>query len=271
MQINKEDASSLDALFHTLHLMKDGKSAGDDRHFKIRQILSFLEIMDAELSKRSRKRTLVLLDSGAGNCYLSFLAYHYYNVLEKRPVIIHCVDRNERLMNNARSCAEGLGYTGMRFHACDILDFHFGGPVDLSYSLHACDTATDKALFLGLKLGAAGILSVSCCQHSLSRDFRGREMKGLTRFRSFNKRMLYMVADSMRAHLLEMEGYRVDLFDFTSSRNTDKNTMLRARKSGSRRNPSLEEEYNYLAENFNIRPALEILLREKEETLRSRA
>jgi pyruvate/2-oxoglutarate/acetoin dehydrogenase E1 component len=72
--------------------------------------------------------------------------------------------------------------------------------------------------------------------------------------------MLMMVADSLRAILLEKSGYKVDIFDFVSSRYTDKNTMVRSRKKGARQDINLDEEYKSVSSEFRIRPYLEELL-----------
>ena len=134
---------------------------------------------------------------------------------------------------------------------------------DLGYSLHACDTATDAALFLGMKLAAKCILSVSCCQHSLNRQFTMKRIKSLGRYKAVKSRFLYLIADAMRAQILEMKGYRVDLLEFTSSRNTDKNLMIRARKGVGKTYSGLIDDYRMLKEDFNIAPALEGLLEEE--------
>lgn len=265
MLINKDDAKSLELLFKKIKLRKSVYTAEDDQEVKIKQILSYLEVIDAQIRKMSKKRKLVILDSAAGNCYLSFLVYHYYSVIGKRDIEIHCIDINKRLMDNSREIAQSLSFRDMHFHSSDILEFSMKGEVDLSYSLHACDSATDKALYLGIRMNARCILSVSCCQHSLNKVFRNQALKGVSRYKSFKTRLLYIISDTMRAHLLEMSGYKVDIFDFTSSRNTDKNVMIRARKGNFKSNPQIQDEYRSLFRGFNIKPELEGFLQESPQ------
>ncbi|MEI8671731.1 SAM-dependent methyltransferase [Vibrio sp. SA48] len=136
---------------------------------KVEQILAFLEVIHSQVRKYSSKRELVFVDSGAGNCYLSFIVYYYYTNIVKRPVQIHCVDFNKKLMDKNRTLADSLGFTGMHFHAADIELYTHNGDIDVAYSLHACDIATDKAMLLGLKNNARHIVSVSCCQHSVKK------------------------------------------------------------------------------------------------------
>ena len=152
MLLRPEDKTSLIDFFQTIIPQNLNHKSGKDKVAKLEQILAYLEIMHAQLRKYSKKRDLVLIDSGAGNCYLSFLVYHYYANLDGRRVTIHCLDTNARLMEKARKLALMLGFDKMYFHAYDIAEYMHPGRVDVVYSLHACDCATDKALYLLLCL-----------------------------------------------------------------------------------------------------------------------
>jgi hypothetical protein len=232
---------------------------------KVEQILAYLQIIDSRVRKLSAKRELVFVDSAAGNCYVSFLAYYYYHVLCDRRITIHCIDSNRRLVERSSHVARSLGFDRIHFHSGDILDLPDIGAVDVAYSLHACDTATDKALYLGLKLGAPCILSVSCCQHTIRKRFRNHAVKGVTRYKALKDRLLSLVADTMRAHLIAAQGYKVDVFEFTSTRNTEKNVMLRAVRCGQQRRGALEEEYEKLRAGFGTEPALAGLIGRAKE------
>lgn len=257
MLLQRSERESLSSLFRDLKLINSSKESGKDKAGKIEQILSYLEIVQSHIRKYSKKRKLVFIDSCAGNCYLSFLIYYYYSEIDGRPISIHCVDKNEKLMKNGKELADKLGFTDMHFHTCDILDFKLDEKVQLVYSLHACDTATDKALYLGMTNRAACILSVSCCQHTIKKRLRNSRYRGITKHSVFKERMVYMVGDSLRALLLELGGYRADIFEFTSSRNTDKNIMIRGRKMGPSNTTSLKEEYKKIRDEFKVTPQLE--------------
>lgn len=262
MLIQKNEQAALNTFFQTLKLQDLQNQSGKDKAAKIEQILAYLEVMHAQLRKYSRKRELVLIESGAGNCYLSFLAYYFYTRLDKRQVSIHCIDINARLMEKNREVAKTLGFDGMVFHACDIADYQHGGQVDMVYSLHACDSATDKALHLGLRNQARNILSVSCCQHTLKKRMKGHPYTGITRHRVFKDKMVYMVGDSLRALLLEMQGYKVDILEFVSSRHTGKNIMMRAQRGHAKDMDALKQEYETLRDMFHVSPSLEYYLAE---------
>ena len=136
----------------------------------------------------------------------------------------------------------------MRFHACNIAEYTHVGHADMVYALHACDAATDKALFLGLKTHARHLLSVSCCQHTLTKQIKRHPYTGMTRHRVFKEKLAYMAGDALRALLLEMQGYKVDILEFVSSRYTGKNILMRAQKGQGRPQKQLQEEYLVIGE-----------------------
>jgi hypothetical protein len=241
-----------------LGLVTPQKKQKSDKIRKVEQIIAFLEVIHSQVRKYSNKRELVFVDSGAGNCYLSFIVYYYYTYVVKRPVRIHCIDINEALMNKNRDFAKALGFERIHFYTADIEQYRHDGPIDVAYSLHACDVATDKAMLLGLKHNAKHILSVSCCQHSVKNKMQSyMSTKGLTKHRVIKDRLLYIVLDSMRAMLLEMQSYDVDVIEFVSSRATDKNLMIRAHKKQLVDADVIYSQYRRLRSAYNLRPYLE--------------
>ncbi len=258
MLLNRAHKEELDLFFKSIRL----KNTSEDQYNKIEQILAFLNIIHSQIRKLSYKRRLIFVDSGAGNSYLSFLVYYYYSKIDKRDVRIHCIDRNVQLMNNCRNKAKELGFGNMVFHGCSISEFIMDNKADLVYSLHACDTATDQALYLGLKLGARDILSVSCCQHTFNKGLRSHPYTGITKHKVFKDRLVYMIADSLRVLLMESEGYKTDVIEFVSSRYTDKNIMIRAKKSQKLRIGLVKSEYDKIRRDFHVKPALEEFLEE---------
>ncbi|WP_321368449.1 SAM-dependent methyltransferase [uncultured Draconibacterium sp.] len=258
MLINKEIREELNTLFYKLKLQDKNANSSLDKQVKIEQIIGYLEIIHAELRKTSKKRQLVFVDSGAGNCYLSFLVYYFYHHIEKRNIRIHCIDYNEKLMKRSAELAKELCFQEIYFHAMDIVEFSTEEPIDMVYSLHACDTATDKTMYLGIKNKAKLILSVACCQHSI--DMKAKTLKAVVRYKAFRDKMLMMISDTLRALLLEQNEYKVDIFDFVSSRFTDKNSMIRAKRTEFKKQIDAEAEYINLSSEFKMKPYLEDLL-----------
>ncbi len=263
MLIQRMEREMLNGFFRSTGLISRNDIPDKDKSRKIEQILSYLEIIHSLMRKYSMKRKLLFIESCAGNCYLSFLVYYYYSHINPRPVEIHCVDIDDKLMDKSKALADELGFTDMHFHTSDILDYRQDCVPDLVYNLHACDTATDKALFLAMKNRAKNILSVSCCQHSIRKRMRGSRFWGISRHGVFKERMVYIVADSLRALLMEMEGYETEILEFTSSRFTDKNVMIRARRGQGADADILKEEYRRIRSEFKVAPALERYLKDR--------
>ncbi len=261
MFFTETEQQSVNHLLREIGLRPDSPSP--DRYAKIRQIASFLEVVEAEVRPLSLKRTLTFLDAGAGNGYLSFLLYHYFAVLRGRDVQIHCVDTNTRLMEKGAATAERLGFSGMTFFPSDILEAPQLTRIDVLYALHACDTVTDKAIYTGIRQSARTMLTVSCCQHTIRKSMTSKAVGGMTRYKALKDRLVYMVADTMRSHLVAMSGYEVDVLEFTSSRHTDKNTMIRSRRSGNAGTSILVAEYEELRRAFGCEPELARLLRKQ--------
>jgi hypothetical protein len=188
-----EVQKSLNLFFEKIRLKDHNQQSGKKKTAKIGQILSYLEIIYAQVRKYSRKRELVFIDCGAGNCYLSFLVYYFFSKIDPRPVQIHCLDHNQRLIKWNWQRAQSFAFNRMFFHACAIDDDAYHGRPDVVYSLHACDAATDKTLFLGLRTEARNILSVSCCQHSTMKKLRRHPYTGITRHQIFKKKLAYSV------------------------------------------------------------------------------
>ena len=67
MLLNKNIREELDDMFYVLKLQNKSSKVSLDKEVKIEQILSYLEVVHAEIRKSSKKRKLVLIDIGARN------------------------------------------------------------------------------------------------------------------------------------------------------------------------------------------------------------
>ncbi len=256
---SKEIRDELDDLFQIIRLQARNLFISMDNRVKIEQILAYLESLDVEICKIPKDQKVVIIDSCAGNCYLSYLVFYYYKTIEKREIEIHCVDYNDRLMNCNREQAKKLNFEGMFFYTSDIDEFSLDKKVDVVYSLHACDTATDKTMYLGLRSEADAVLTVSCCQHSIT--MRSQMFKSVIRHKSFRDKFIMMISDSLRALLLEKSGYGVSVFDFVPACFTEKNTMIKAiRGNASRSEQEVMDEYDSISTEFRMKPHLESLV-----------
>ncbi len=159
--------------------------------------------------------------------------------------------------------AEELGYGNLAFVAGSIVD----APVpraDVVLALHACDTATDEALARAVRWEAPYVLAAPCCHHDIAAQLRSRPAPSpyhlVVRQPILRERFADVLTDGLRAALLRLHGYRVDVVEFVESRHTPRNVVLRARRTGTPPTPEQRAEYAALVEAWGVTPALERLL-----------
>ena len=114
--------------------------------------------------------------------------------------------------------------------------------------LHACDTATDYALYKAVKWGAKVILSVPCCQHELNGQMENELLAPLFSYGIIRERTAALFTDAIRAELLEAQGYRTQLLEFIDMEHTPKNILIRAVRQGEKKKNKrqLEEILKFL-------------------------
>ncbi|MBN1286603.1 MAG: methyltransferase [Anaerolineae bacterium] len=200
------------------------------------------------------------VDAACGKSYISFILYYYLHKELGYPVHFTGIDSNPRLIENSRAIQERLGYEHMAFHTSTLEAFEAGGAVDLLYSLHGCDTATDEAIALGVRTRAKMIIVVPCC-HTEVRGQLGKNhpLRGVTRYGLFEDQFAALLTDAMRALALEAEGYKVATFRFVTPDVSTKNVLLRALYTGTP-SKTARSEYDDLRKQFDVRPSIERLL-----------
>jgi SAM-dependent methyltransferase len=203
-----------------------------------------------------------MVDCGCGKSYLSFVLYEYCKSILKRKVKIIGIDHNPDLIDKCKIAAKELSFEDMFFYDQKVEKFKDEEKVDIVYSLHACDTATDQTIAQGVELGAKYIFSVSCCQHTNRKNMSKHPLSSVSRYQPYKERLVDMLGDSMRGLLLEHLNYGVDIFEFVASEYTPKNIMLRAIKDTAKKIEQSNAMANYknLAEMFNFAPSLESML-----------
>ena len=127
---------------------------------KYRQINRFVEILEDELKRLDLTKTLRILDFGCGKSYLTFIVYYYLVCVRKLKVDMTGLDLKEDVIRNCNAAAARYGYEGLHFELGNINGYSCDTPVDIVMTLHACDTATDYALYNALQWQAGLILSV---------------------------------------------------------------------------------------------------------------
>jgi SAM-dependent methyltransferase len=230
---------------------------------KRRQVDAFLRALAATLPDELPS-PLRVVDLGCGNAYLTFAAYRY---LSGRGVDVELVGVDVREDQRARNtavagelgCADRVGFV-----AGTIADAAVEPAPDLVLALHACDTATDEALARAVRWKAEWVLAAPCCHHDLAAQLRrhppGEPYGLLTRQPILRERYADVLTDALRAGLLRLHGYRVEVVEFVDSTHTPRNLLLRARRTEAPATADQRAEYAALAAQWNVTPALETLL-----------
>ena len=201
------------------------------RYDKYRQINRFLEFIEDILPELPTDRTVHIIDFGCGKSYLTFAMYYYLKVLKHYDIRITGLDLKQKVIEDCQALADRYGYDGLQFLCGDIADYNGTDEVDMVVTLHACDTATDYALYKAVKWHASVILSVPCCQHELNRKMQCETLSGAFQYGLIKERTAALMTDAMRRQLLEMKGYKTQLLEFIDMEHTPKNILIRGVKS----------------------------------------
>lgn len=207
----------------------DGKVIAN-KYDKYKQINRFLEIIDDSLKTYDYDddHTLNVVDFGCGKSYLTFVVYYFLTEIKKYKVRMVGLDLKEDVINKCNESARKYGYSNLSFKVGDIGCYDTSERADMVITLHACDTATDYALYHAISWKTKMIFSVPCCQHELNQQFNPNELDILGRYGIIKERMNALMTDAIRANLLEYCGYRTQVMEFVDIENTPKNLLIRA-------------------------------------------
>lgn len=232
---------------------------------KFRQINRFLEYIEDVLPYLNRDRELTILDFGCGKSYLTFAMYYYLKILKEYQINIIGLDLKADVIENCNKLSEKYGYDKLHFLVGDIASYQGKSTVDMVVTLHACDTATDYALFKAVSWNAKVILSVPCCQHELNKQLQCDTLNPVLKYGVVKERMAALITDALRARLLETKGYRVQLLEFIDMEHTPKNILIRAvkQKSAQAENKNDKEMLNCM-DFLGVSPCLKKLFEENE-------
>ncbi len=198
-----------------------------DKH---RQIHKFVEILSHLTAGAAlpKERPLEIADMGCGKGYLTFATHDYFNLVAQRPAHIRGIEAREELVTLCNRVARATARENLNFVQGTIETAKLPA-LDVLIALHACDTATDDALFQGVQAGAALILVAPCCQKELRAQLTAAPVLApALRHGIFQERHAEFATDALRALLLEWAGYDTKVFEFISTGHTAKNLMIAA-------------------------------------------
>lgn len=198
---------------------------------KWKQINKFIEIFARAIKESGllERRDLKIADFGSGKAYLTFAIAHYLEQIQLSASVIG-VELRQSLVDLCNTTAARLNQTGIRFEQGDVQHYQSTG-LDVMIALHACDTATDHAIHMGIKAGASVIMCSPCCHKEIRPQMQSPAvLSPLLQHGIHLGQEAEMLTDGIRALLLDAYGYDTQVFEFIALEHTSKNKMILAVK-----------------------------------------
>lgn len=196
---------------------------------KFRQINHYIEILSSLIKELPDSTIKKVADMGSGKGYLTFALYDYLHSVLKLDAEVVGVEYRQDMVDLCNGVARKSSFNKLNFVQGTIEDYH-AEDVNLLIALHACDTATDDAIFKGIKANAELIVVAPCCHKQIRREIEQNKVKNdvsfLTKYGIFLERQAEMVTDGIRALILEYFGYKTKVFEFISDAHTPKNVLV---------------------------------------------
>lgn len=199
---------------------------------KWKQINKFIEIFDSAFSqlKRDADDAVHVVDFGSGKGYLTFAIADYVQEQLQLPTQVTGVELRSELVELCNRAAQKVGMQQLDFFQGDVRSFQ-PDTVDVMIALHACDVATDFALHTGIRLNASIIMCAPCCHKQIRPQLKTPAvLKPMLQYGVHLGQEAEMLTDSLRALLLEANGYDTKVFEFVALEHTSKNKMILAVK-----------------------------------------
>jgi len=255
-----EENKVIPALVDLGVMLPDGRIVKSS-YDKYKQINRFLEIIDDCIKE---EKELNIIDFGCGKSYLTFILYHYLVNIKGIKCNVLELDLKEDVIKNCNKLAEKYGYTGLKFLCGDIAKYANEYKVDMIITLHACDTATDYALYHAINLGCKYIFSVPCCQHEINSQLDPSYLHPINKFGILKERFSAIATDAIRANILQYFGYKTQVMEFVDLENSPKNLLIRAVLTNNK-NENAKKEIDELIEAFKIEQTLYKLVFKKQD------
>ena len=228
------------------------------KYDKYKQINRFIEIIEDSIKNESK---LKIIDFGCGKSYLTFILYYYLVEVKKINCEIIGLDLKEDVIKDCNSISEKYGYSNnLKFYVGDISKYNTLSDVDMIITLHACDTATDYALYHAINMKCRYIFSVPCCQHEINSQLDSSRLHIVNKFGILKERFSAILTDAIRANILQYYGYKTQVMEFVDFENSPKNLLIRAVHTSNSLNHKIKEELDEQIKELGINQTLYNLL-----------
>lgn len=235
-------------------------------HDKYMQVEEFLRLLAPALNaaigagqihKPTEENPLLIVDLGCGHAYLTFAAHQYLRAIGI-PVQITGIDVRPTSVDRNNAIAQSLGITSTITFRAEEIATTTTQSADVAIALHACDLATDDAIAWAVNGGAKLMLIAPCCHHDIQRQINEspEPWGALTKFGLMKERLADLLTDSLRAQILRIVGYRVEIIEFIGGEHTPRNLMIRAVKTGAKPDAIDINRYREICAQWGITPAL---------------
>ena len=239
------------------------KPSKNDKYKQVEEFLRLLvpalnSAIDAgQIEKPSATKPLTIVDLGCGHAYLTFAAHQYLKSIGM-PVKVTGIDVRAQSRDRNNAIAQKLGISqSIDFKAEEIANTT-AQSADVAIALHACDTATDDAIAWAVNGGSRLLLIAPCCHHDIQKQMNEvpEPWGTITKFGVMKERMGDLLTDALRAQILRIVGYRVEIIEFVGGEHTPRNIMIRAIKTGAKPDALDIDRYREITAQWAIVPAL---------------
>jgi hypothetical protein len=202
-----------------------------DMQDKFKQINRYVEIIEGIVKDVEFLNKITVADMGSGKGYLTFALYDYLLNNVKLEAIVTGIELREDLVSKCNIIAATVKYKNLIFKKGTIHDAALNS-IDMLIALHACDTATDDAIYKGIQANAKVIICAPCCHKQIRKQMAPEnELKNITKHGILLERQAEIVTDTIRALILEAAGYKTKVFEFIATEHTPKNVLIVGTKS----------------------------------------
>jgi 2-polyprenyl-3-methyl-5-hydroxy-6-metoxy-1,4-benzoquinol methylase len=220
---------------------------------KYKQINKYLEIIDGLLKSTPLPNKVNIVDMGSGKGYLTFALYDFLRNTRKLDIQVTGIELREELVTYCNEVASKCGYTDLSF-VSERIENYDSRKIDVLIALHACDTATDDAIYKGLSSNSSLIICAPCCHKQVRQSVKGVAQENpILKYGIFQERQFEMITDTIRALILEKNQYNTKVFEFISNEHTRKNVMLVGSKASKTPNiEAIEAKIESLKKQYGI-------------------